>query len=183
MIQKLILTLCLIVPLTACDKIGNFLIDKIEEVVPDETTAQKIKAAKVYSALENKDLTKFISLVEQNVQEILLKDKDTFETMYQMIPDAEQHAEVEVIKHTAAINPTEGKTTVIVYKYTYPQKDVYMSVVFSGHDGGDLVRGVWIENGPNKLEDDSLITEINTGDSAEAQAIDEASATVPSGYS
>ena len=68
----------------------------------------------------------------------------------------------------------------MVYQFSYPQYDVYMSIVFDGHDGGDKVRGLWVERENKKLTDtaeldDALVNEPTSDDVTLADDVEAAS--------
>ncbi|WP_180177711.1 hypothetical protein [Acinetobacter sp. YH01005] len=182
MLKKLVVIIALILPITACEKIGDFLIAKFESSLPSETSSQRIKSEKLFAALHQPHQDSFLVLVEENVRDAMLADPELFSRMKKLIPAGQPSAEAEVIQRMANTRLGEGKTTTIVYKYDYPQKELYMSVVFAGHDGDDKVKGFWLENAAEK-ESDDLVTEITSdADDFDIQ-VDEASTVTPTAYS
>lgn len=188
MLKQFLIISCLILPITACEKIGSYVADKIDAALPEESNLQRHKAEKIYTALQQPNQTDLLSLVEPDIQDALRKDLTLFEQMKLMIPADEQTSEVDVIRTLATNNLTEGKTTTLVYQFSYPQYDVYMSIVFDGHDGGDKVRGLWVERANKKLTDtaeldDALVNEPTSDDVTLAGHVEAASTVSVNTYS
>ena len=144
--KNILLILSLILPLTACDKVTDTVLNKIEENMPElgGSEQQNAKAEILYQALINRDQTEILSLSEPNIREELSKNPNALKSVFDYLPDhvAENP---EIVATTKAIEVPYGKITKIGYKYVYPDQTIIFSVVYSGHEGGDKIVGFWVQ--------------------------------------
>ena len=144
--KSTVLILSLIFPLSACEKVKETILDKIEEKMPDleASEQQNTKAKILFQALIDHDQAKILSLSEQDIRDELTKNPQIWQTVFDALPDYVAD-NPELVLTAKSIETTYGKVTKIGYKYIYPNQTIIFSVVFDGHDGGDKIVGFWVQ--------------------------------------
>ena len=146
-IKSVLLITTLVLPLSACEKVKETVLDKIEEKMPvlEASEQQNTKAKILFQALIDRNQSKILSLSGQDIRDELTKNPNRLQIVFDALPDyvAENP---EIVLTGKSIETTYGKVTKIGYKYVYPNQTILFSVVFEGHDGGDKIVGFWVQD-------------------------------------
>ena len=146
-IKSVLLITTLVLPLSACEKVKETVLDKIEEKMPvlEASEQQNTKAKILFQALIDRNQSKILSLSGQDIRDELTKNPNRLQIVFDALPDYVAD-NPEIVLTVKSIETTYGKVTKIGYKYVYPNQAILFSVVFEGHDGGDKIVGFWVQD-------------------------------------
>ncbi len=142
--KRIIILLLLIMPLSACEKIKDTILNKLEAQIPESSTAQNEKAKQLYHAVIQRDMGNIYTLVGPNIRVELDQKPDVLKAVFEILPNYEAE-NPSIVMTTKAIELPLGKVTKIGYKYDYPNQPILFSVVYKGHEGGDEIVGFWVQ--------------------------------------
>ena len=138
--------------LSACERIGDYVFEKLGMNQLISTIAQDEKAAQLYKALHERNTAQVKALVAANVQQDLQAKPEMIEQLYALIP-AEPATSMEIQTTSKSVTTNDGKTTSVSYLYDYPKMTLLFRVVFEGHDGETNIVGFFITLHPKENAD------------------------------
>lgn len=142
--KKVFLSCVLLFPLMGCDQISSKAVEKIENAMPKVSDAQNIKSEKILDALRERDSESLYGLIEKSLSDDLKAHPEALEEIYEFVPQVVGNKSENIsVMHTIEVGT--GKYTKVNYQYDYPEHSIIFSPVFAGHDGGDKVIGLWVQ--------------------------------------
>lgn len=152
--KKVIILVVLVLSLTGCERIGEYIANKFAEIIPSSSLEQDQKAEQLYRALQQRNKTQVTALVGSSLQAELQANPALFEQIMQMVPSKEASS-VSVISTIRSVNLGEGKTTKVVYSYQYPESVLQFTVVFQGVDNGTEIIGFHVNSSISSQQTDA----------------------------
>ena len=145
MINKIFLIILCTFTLVACDKIDQKLTNTLEESAPQTSSEQDVASNQLYEALLKKDKAEVIRLVDPKIKgDVDQNIIQIFESLDNVRSEKLVKPSIVGIKKT--INTEVGKVLEVVYSYQYGKGDIYLTVIFKGHEGGTNILGFWLIN-------------------------------------
>ncbi|MDM1755968.1 MULTISPECIES: hypothetical protein [Acinetobacter] len=141
--KNILIILCLSLPLMACEKVGNAVLEKAIGEIPESSAVQDAKAQQLFTALVEKNEIKVYQLVELDVHKLLNNNPQVLPEIFEIMPDHVIEPK-EVVYRAKTVDLKVGKIFSVTYYYDYPDKPIRFTVIFKGHEGGAKVLGLFV---------------------------------------
>lgn len=142
---RVVMLLVIAFSLTGCERIGEYIGAKFDELLPSSSLEQDLKAEELYKALQQQNESQIKALVAPSLQEELQANPKLVAQIMQLIPN-QKASSVEVVSTTRSVDLVRDKTTTVLYSYQYPEITVEFTVVFQGIDNGTDIIGFHVQN-------------------------------------
>lgn len=152
--MRVVLLLVIALGLTGCERIGEYIGAKFNELVPSSSLEQDLKAEELYKALQQQNESQIKALVAPSLQAELQANPILVAQIMQLIPD-QKESSMEVVSTMRSVDLVRGKSTTVTYSYQYPEITVQFTVVFQGVDDGTDIISFHVNTSAAKQQTDS----------------------------
>lgn len=143
-IQKTLLIFVLGLSLSGCERMTDYIFDKIGiNDILVSSHDQDFNAQLLYKAIQKKDIAEISSLTGSQLQQQLKDSPNLLENVFKIMPQ-EQPTSMSIVNTSQSLTTQDGKTTSVTYLYDYPNMQISLRVVFPGYDGDGTIIGFWV---------------------------------------